>query len=132
MAKHTVEELIKYRASKKLELSERVLGTDEQEGEEKSLTSTELFPLIFPFLQGPSSKADLANLLIEGLKELEEAQAAEGKENKNGKQPKGGQLLSDEQLESRIGGTGRDGRWLLEVSGSSDQLNSLSEISEIS
>lgn len=32
VAKHTVEELIKYRASKKLQLSETVLGTDEKEG----------------------------------------------------------------------------------------------------
>uniref|UniRef100_A0A914H0U2 Uncharacterized protein n=1 Tax=Globodera rostochiensis TaxID=31243 RepID=A0A914H0U2_GLORO len=81
VAKHTIEELIKYRAGKKLKLSELVLGTDENDGQ--------------------SSKVDLSKLLFEGLSNLEEAQKRNIQLHE----------LTDKQLEEKLGRTKRGGRW---------------------
>ncbi|KAI1713412.1 type III restriction enzyme, res subunit family protein [Ditylenchus destructor] len=85
IAKHTVEEIIKYRANRKLRLSEYALG------EENGLhhVQSELF----------------ANLLIEELKELETEEAATVKASK---------AITDEELEAIIGRTGNDGTWEIE------------------
>uniref|UniRef100_A0A183BN26 Helicase C-terminal domain-containing protein n=1 Tax=Globodera pallida TaxID=36090 RepID=A0A183BN26_GLOPA len=81
VAKHTIEELIKHRAGKKLKLSELVLGTDENDGQ--------------------SSKVDLSKLLFEGLSNLEKAQKKDVQLH----------VLTDKQLEEKLGRTKRGGRW---------------------
>uniref|UniRef100_A0A915CPA8 Uncharacterized protein n=1 Tax=Ditylenchus dipsaci TaxID=166011 RepID=A0A915CPA8_9BILA len=82
IAKHTVEEIIKYRAAHKLKLSELVLN---EENDVSSATSD-----VF------------ADLLLEGLKELEDEQAATMTATR---------AITDEQLEQIIGKTDADGKW---------------------
>ncbi|KAL3070820.1 hypothetical protein niasHT_037796 [Heterodera trifolii] len=73
VAKHTVEELIKQRAAKKLKLSENVLGTDEKEGFRVFL----------------------------GLTDLEKEQKKHTQFH----------ILTDKQLEERLGRTDQNGHW---------------------
>jgi hypothetical protein len=93
IAKNTVEELIKCRASKKLKLSEMILGTEEKDA------------II--------SKADFANLIIQGLKNLQLAQEENNKEG--GDDGPSNDVLTDEQLEQQIGRTSPNGLWEIKV-----------------
>ncbi|KAH7727594.1 chromodomain-helicase-DNA-binding protein 1-like protein [Aphelenchoides avenae] len=84
LASNTIEEVIKYRASRKLQLSEFVLGEKEQ----VSVTS-----------------ATFKHMLLEGMKDLMEAKGASA-ESSN--------AVTDQELEALIGATDSNGLWKVE------------------